>query len=349
MTESLTEEAVVLVVGATGSVGSHTLKALMGRRAAGAPVRLVAACRTPDRLPADFDGEVRAGDLRDADYLRGLFEGVDVACVAAAWSSLYGHADASRRLFREPVEAALNAAEAAGVKRVLLTSAIDVKNVATSRSRAIRERLPEVWPHLANVVALERELEAMAERGVTSVAMRCGFFVGPGTAIGIMPVLLPRLRARMVPMLGGGDVPMRFVDVRDIGEAFAVAALAPALEGRVSLDVVGDDAPTFRELCGFLHAEYGYPLPLFGVSFDAAYRFAWLAEKLAAITPFEPLITRSIVFLSEPAELDTQLLHTLGFRPRHHWRDAIREQIEEIERRRIGSRMVDRALPEASA
>lgn len=349
MTESMTKPPVVLVVGATGSVGSQTLMALMRRRDAGQPLRLVAACRAPERLPAGFDGEVRAGDLRDDRYLAGLFDGVDVVCLTAAWSSLYGHADASRRLFREPVEAALNAAEAAGVKRVLITSAIDVKNVASSRSRAIRERLPEVWPHLAHVVALEAELDAMAARGITAVAMRCGFFVGPGTAIGIMPVLLPRLRARMVPMLGGGEVPMRFVDVRDIGEAFAVAALAPDLQGRVSLDVVGDDAPTFRELCGFLHAEYGYPLPLFGVSFDLAYRFAWLAEKLAAITPFEPLITRSIVFLSEPAVLDTEVLRGLGFRARHHWRDAIREQIDEIERHRITSRMVDRALPEASA
>src|SRR5690606_14993557 len=132
---------------------------------------------------------------------------------------------------------------------------------------------------------------------------RYGYFVGPGSTLGILPVLLPRLRARLVPFIDRGRVRMRLVDGRDVGEAFRVAALSPGLTGFSAFDVMADNPPTFRELLCLLHGEFGYPLPLFSVSYEVAYRFAWFAEQLSRVTPYEPLITRSIVFLSEPAEV----------------------------------------------
>ena len=94
----------VLVTGATGFVGHHILTAL-----AEAPVRRIAACRDPGRLPADYDGAVRPGDLRDETYLAGLLEGVDVVCHAAAWTSLYGNARHVRERFLAPSRALLAA------------------------------------------------------------------------------------------------------------------------------------------------------------------------------------------------------------------------------------------------
>jgi uncharacterized protein YbjT (DUF2867 family) len=66
----------VLVTGATGFLGSHTLAALRQR----ADVEIVAACRSPERLPDWFAGEVRRGDLTDPDYRASLVEDVDVIC-----------------------------------------------------------------------------------------------------------------------------------------------------------------------------------------------------------------------------------------------------------------------------
>lgn len=328
----------ILVLGATGYIGRNVLRALDGQP----ELHVIAGCRNPAQLqmrPAS--GDVRVGDLRDRRYLQSVFDGVDVVCFAAAWSALHGHADASRRNFLEPTLAAMTYAAAAGVKRMLFTSAIDVANVEHSVHPRIRSRIDAVWPHLANVIRIEAHLRTLASQGVTAIPIRCGYFVGPESTLGILPVLLPRLRANVVPFIDHGRVRMRLADGRDVGEAFRVAAMAPGLTGFTSFDVVAEDPPTFRELLHLLHGEFGYPMPRFSVSYRLAYRFAWFTEMLSRVTPFEPLLTRSIVFLSEPARVDTGPLRALGFRPRHRWQDSVRAQVLSIQANRVPSRLTD--------
>lgn len=335
----------ILVLGASGYIGRNIVRALLRAPSA----RIVLGVRRPERLDAEAAScELRVGDLRDPAYRASVFEGIDVVCFAAAWSSLYGRAAESRENFLLPTIAAMHSAADAGVSRVLFTSAIDIANVPTSRSAAIRRDVSKVWPHLGNVIAIEAQLQQLAERGLTTVALRCGTFTGPGGALGILPVLLPRLRARLVPTLEGGHVSMRLIDGRDVGEAFRVAALAP-LRGAHHFDVALEDSPTFLQLLQLLHAEFGIPLPWFSVSFGLAYRFAHFAEVLSRITPFDPLLTRSIVFLSEPAAVDHAPLRALGFAPRHPWQASVREQVAEILRDRVPSRLTDGRAPMISA
>lgn len=331
----------ILVLGATGYIGRNIVRALL--RSPGSQV--VLGVRNPDRLDAEAAAcERRVGDLRDPAYRATVFDGIDVVCFAAAWSALHGRAAESRENFLSPTIAAMQSAADAGVSRILFTSAIDIANLPTSRSAAIRRDVSKVWPHLGNVVAIEDQLQTLAERGLTTVALRCGTFTGPGGTLGILPVLLPRLRARVVPTLEGGHVPMRLIDGRDVGEAFRVAALAP-LRGAHRFDVALADSPTFLQLLQLLHAEFGIPLPWFSVSFGLAYRFAHFAELLSRVTPFDPLLTRSIVFLSEPAPVDHAPLRTLGFEPSHPWQASVREQVSEILRERVPSRLTDGRAP----
>ncbi len=327
----------VLVLGATGYVGRNTLAAL--RRAPNAEV--IVGCRDASRLgPSVGDCEVRVGDLRDPHYRSRVFRGVDVVCFANAWSALYGRAKQSRADFLQPTLEGMTAAANAGVRRILFTSAIDVVNVARSRSASVRRDVAKVWPHLGNVILIEQHMKALAARGLTTAAMRCGAFTGPGGTLGILPVLLPRLRARMVPYIEGGQIPMRLIDGRDVGEAFRVAALAPLEAGAHHFDVARDDSPSFLQLLRLIHAQFGVPLPWFSVSFDMAYGFAAFAEALSHLTPFDPLLTRSIIFLSEPAPVNTEPLKALGFRPAYAWQDSVREQVAEILDKRIPSRLI---------
>ena len=61
----------ILVTGANGFVGSHILETLMRREG----VTPIAACRDKSKLIDTSSGEVREGDLRDADYLTTLCHG----------------------------------------------------------------------------------------------------------------------------------------------------------------------------------------------------------------------------------------------------------------------------------
>lgn len=124
---------------------------------------------------------------------------------------------------------------------------------------------------------------------------------------------------------------MPITDGRDIGQAFALAATAENLANFEGFNIVGPKTATVREVISFLHDEYDLPLPHFSVPFFIAYPFAWLMEKLDPIVPWEPLVTRSIIHLMEETNADNQRAEQkLGYRPTHHWQEAIRDQMAEM-------------------
>lgn len=317
----------VLVTGANGFVGSHVLDALQRRE----DVQVIAACRKKSKLPGGFKGQVREGDLRDADYRRALVRDVDVLCHAAAWTSLWGHEKESRSLFCEPSIALVHEARAAGVKRFVntsTTSAAAPTHSADPMSRGIERPF---WPHLCNVIAVENLLREQAAARFQVVNLRLGIFAGQRYALGVLPILGARLKTHLVPWVAGGRTSLPIVDGRDIGQAFALAATAAIPDDYESFNIVGPAVPTVREVIGFLHDEFGLPAPHFSVPFAIAYPFAWLMEKLDPVVPWDPLVTRSIIHLIEEVHADNaKAQRLLGYRPTHAWRDAIRAQMAEM-------------------
>ncbi len=318
----------VLVTGANGFVGSHVLDALQGNT----NVRVIAACRNRKKLPPGFDGEVREGDLRDDRYSRAVVEGIDVLCHAAAWSSLWGHIDESRTLFLEPTLGLIRNARAAGVGRFINTSTTSAAAPKASADPSSRGIPRPFWPHLVNLIAIEDTLRAQVDSGFQVVNLRLGIFAGERYALGVLPILVPRLKTRLVPWVQGGRTSLPITDGRDIGQAFALAATRDGLSDYEGFNIVGPEIPTVREVITFLHEAFGLPLPHFGVPFAIAYPFAWLMEKLDPIVPWEPLITRSVVHLLEEVDADnTKAEQRLDYRPVHSWREAISAQMREMQ------------------
>lgn len=332
----------ILVTGANGFVGSHILEALRGR-----DVRLVAACRDEKKLPDWYQGEIRAGDLRDSRYLTSLLDGVDVVCHAAAWTSLWGHAKESRALNFEPSLRLLDACLEAGVERFLFISTTSAAAPGASHDPLSQGVPRSFWPHLCNVIDFENAMRQRANGITTMVNLRCGLFAGERYGLGLLPILLPRLKTHLVPWVAKGKTSMPIIDGKDIGQAFALAALQPGLKGYQAFNVVGPEVPTVREVISFLNQEFGYPKPHFSVPFPAAYVFAWLMEKMDPLVPWEPLVTRSIIhLLEEVAVTNEQASALLGYRPQIHWKDAIRSQVREYQVRQRANMKMFRPLPE---
>ena len=68
----------VLVTGASGFLGGNILKSMV----ANPGIECVAACRNRTKLPVDFSGEVRVGDLLDPIYRQELPTDINVICHA---------------------------------------------------------------------------------------------------------------------------------------------------------------------------------------------------------------------------------------------------------------------------
>jgi nucleoside-diphosphate-sugar epimerase len=325
----------VLVTGATGFLGRNTLAALQARD----DVEIIAACRTPARLPPWFQGEVRQGDLLDAGYRASVVAGVDVVCHVGTWGAFWGHAELERTRFFEPAVDLIERAIEASVGRVLVAGTVAM--AARPTGQPVSDDAPSTptgfWPHLDRLVELDRYLIARAGQGIATqlVMMRLGHFIGRGNHLGLVPALIPRLRTRMVPWLSGGHSRLALVADTDLGRAFALAATAQALGPYESFNICGPSFPTTREVFTYLAALSGSPAPLFSVPHSLGYPFAWLMEALHPVLPgSSPFLTRSLVHVAEDWYCATDRAHDkLGYVPTKDWRVAAQEAVAELEQR----------------
>jgi len=259
-----------------------------------------------------------------------------VVCHAAAWTSVWNHTAHSERLFFEPSKALVDQVARSNVARFILLSSTSVGAPYASSdpmSEADEGQLT-FWPHMRNVARLENHIRGYADQRRSMVTLRVGLFAGRRYGLGLLPLLVPRLKTHLVPWVQGGKTGMPIVAGDDIGEAFALASTAPGLDGYQGFNVVGPSVPTAREVITFLNQEFGIPKPHFGVPFPAAYGFARAMELMDPLVPWEPLVTRSIVhLLEETGATNERASAVLGFAPQVHWKDALRMQMEEMAQR----------------
>ena len=317
----------ILVIGANGFVGTHTLEYLLKQE----NINVIAACRDKSKLSKKFQGEIREGDVRDEAYLKNLLKGVDVVVNAMSWTALFGQSKNSEQFFYQPTLRIIDAFLSSHAHQFINISTTSAASPDNSRDANSKGIIRPLWPHLVNVVKIEDCIRQKASKEKTFINLRLGIFVGEHYGLGILPILLPRLKTHLVPWVAGGKTELPLTDGRDIGQAMGLAALKEGLSGYQSFNVIGSEVPSVRDVILFLNQEYGYPKPHFSVPFSVAYPFAWLMEKIDPIVPWEPLIVRSIVHLLENTGADNKrATDILGYVPQVHWRDSVRAQITEM-------------------
>lgn len=249
-----------LVTGANGHVGFNLAKGLAARGwAVRATIRSLADDAKAGPLRALPGIELAELDVRRRDRFEAAAQGVDVLFhVAATYAYYTGSAAQDAEMIRDSVEgaeAALRAAAAAGVGKVVLTSSMVTLPLAKPGESPADEN---AWqsdlgvPYFRAKTEAERTaLRLAGELGVPLASILPGAIGGPGflrrtaTTDVFEGIMLGAMR------MGAPDANFPYVDIRDVVRAHVLAAEQGAT-GRFI--VCNDRFPTFLELTQAMHA-----------------------------------------------------------------------------------------------
>jgi len=301
-----------LVTGATGLVGNALAKRLC---ADGHSVR--ALVRDPSKAAAILPKEVELerGDITAPATIAAAAHGVDCIFHAAGMPEQWQRDDAIfDRVNRQGTAHVMSAALAAGVRRVVYTSTMDVF-AAANGGTLIESNIDPHPKHTAyecSKQAAEKEADAARAKGLEVVFLNPCAVYGPSPVLGTLNALIRKLLNGEVPMLPPGGMPVVYID--GVVDAHVAAATRGGDGERYLL---GDAFLSMREIA----TETARIAGLKKVPGDAP---LWLLQALAAasaplarIFGFTPLVSPGeLTFLQWQPRVDaSKAQRQLGFKP----------------------------------
>jgi nucleoside-diphosphate-sugar epimerase len=210
------------ITGGAGFLGLHLSRRLV---ADGHDVRIL----DPDPLDdAGLEGTVEElrGDVRRADDVRRLVEGVDVLVHAAAALPIQVTREAIRSVNVEGTATTLAAALEAGVRRAIFISSTAVYGVPAKHPIYEDDPLVGVGHYGESKIEAERLTREFTQRGLETVIIRPKTFIGP-ERLGVFEILFDWIReGRRIPILGDGSNRYQLLAVADLVDATVRAANA---------------------------------------------------------------------------------------------------------------------------
>ncbi len=255
------EPADVAILGGTGFIGAHTVRAF---RDAGMTVGVMA--RGARNLAAIFSEpgvSVHRGDIGDAAAVARAVAGARFV-VNLAHGGGGSTFEAVRAAMVGGAETVARAAMAAGAERLIYVGSIaslylgpDAPTVTGATPPDVREA--ERGDYARAKAIADRALLAMhAAEGLKLVILRPGVVVGEGgppfhSGLGLFN------NDQHCIGWNAGTNPLPFVLVEDVADAIVRAATAPGIDGKC-YNLVGDVRPTAREFIAHLGTALGRPL-----------------------------------------------------------------------------------------
>lgn len=273
----------ILVVGATGSLGRRVVKAL---RQQGRPVRALTRDTAHAADLAALGVEVVAGDLRDPASLERACRGVEkVLSAAHGFDGKDGNVPLAVDL--KGNQDLVRAARASGVRLLVLASAVGAR--------------PD---HPVDLFRCKHGAEeAVRQGGVPFAIVRATAFMEFWAAMVGSPVL----RDGKVTLFGRGRNPINFVSVDDVAAYTLLALEDPRAVGR-TFEVGGPENLTMTEVVTIFEREAGRPARRTHVPLP-------LMRFLAvALRPLNPAVARQIgagVHM-DTSDLRFEMRETLG-------------------------------------
>lgn len=300
-------------------------------------VQVVAACRNVNHLPSGYHGEVRCGDLRDANYQDRLLVGIDVICHAAGWSSFERRQDPQHQAYLEPTLDLINRAVEWRVKRFVNLSSLYVSTPAQRNSAQSAGRPRASWPMLNGLIAVEDYLRQYIDSRTQFINLRVGLYSGKHLNMGLLPLLLARSEHYSLPHYQGRYGHLPIVDGQDIGQAFSRAALAPLDAGYHSVNISGAETPSHQAAMQFIKQQLGHSPLNYALPMPLA-ELVLFSRNLFAQHEQLPLFTAAMRHMLASAEIDLQPAQALlGYDPQISWQASLLNTLEAFRHQQLNT------------
>jgi len=268
----------ILVTGANGHLGQRLCERL-ARSAAPRPVRaLVRSERAAEQLralPEAARPEISIVDYANVHALEREASGCDAAVHLVGILKETRHnryVDAHEGACR----ALADAADAAGLRRVVTLSILGADTRSTNACLASRARAEEI----------------LLAADTAAVVIRVPMVLGPGDAASA--ALLGQARGPTARLVRGGATLEQPIAARDVVSALEAALERPGLDDRV-LELAGPESLSHRALVERAAALLGTQVEFASIPAGLARAFAWLAER----TQNDPPLTRAMLGVLE--------------------------------------------------
>lgn len=281
-----------LVTGATGFLGGHLVRHLLGEGH-----EVVALCRRPDARLVELGAIEVRGDVLDEASVRRAAEGCQGVFHCAGKVSR--RPEDAEQLYRTNVDgtkAVVLGSVAAGVKRIVHASTSGT--VAVSKeAKVLSETAPAPldligrWPYYRTKLYAESFALEQSKGGVEVVSVNPSLLLGPGDVHGSSTGDVAQFLEGKVPVVPAGG--LSFVDARDVAPAMLAAMTrgtpgaryllasanmtVDAFFGRLSR-ISGVERPKLRAPRGLLLAKVGAGL------FDRAKKYLPLDGELDTVS-----------------------------------------------------------------
>jgi nucleoside-diphosphate-sugar epimerase len=310
-----------LVTGATGFTGGHLARTLAAR---GTNVR--ALVRDPAKAAdlAQAGVDLAPGDLRDRRSVEAAVRGVDVVYHIAA---IYRQAGVSAETYRAvnalAVEDLIEAAGAAGVRRVVHCSTVgvhgDIEQPPANEDAPLRPA--DVYQR----TKLEGERlarEAAPAAGIELTIARPSGIYGPGDRR--LLKLFRGIARRRLPILGSGGIYYHLTYIDDLIEGFRLCGEQAAAANRTYI-LAGGEVTTLNELVGIVADVAGVKPPRLHLPVWPFWLAGAACEAVCVPLGIEPPIYRRRVdFYTKSRAFDiTRARQELGYDPKVGLRDGI--------------------------
>ena len=306
-----------LVTGATGFVGSAVARKLLE---AGHRVRVLARAGSDRRNIDGLDVTTVVGSLSEPATLPPAVEGVEALFhVAADYRLWVPEPDAMYRTNVDGTLALMQAALAAGVRRIVHTS-----SVATLGLLPRGENADEATPvALDDMIGPYKRSKYLSEEAVRRLVQERGLpavIVNPSTPIGPRDIK-PTPTGRLIVEAASGRMPayvdtgLNFAHVDDVADGHLLAFERGTVGERY---ILGGDNMTLAQVLDVVCPLAGRKAPRIRLPADLILPIAYAAEAASLITRKEPFVTVDGVRLAKKKMFFSidKARRELGYRPR---------------------------------